>query len=102
MRGGIGSLMVLVAFVSVAGADEAEDRSAAYVKKIGGRLYRAEGKPGKPVVAVDLVFAKFADAGLNQLAGLQHLEKLDLNNTGVGDAALLEVAALTQLQELTL
>ena len=102
MRLGIGSLIVIFVFTSLARADEAEDRSAAFFKKIGGRVYRAEGKPGKPVISMDLVFAKFIDSDLRQLAGLQNLTTLDLNNTKVGDGALREVAALKQLEELSL
>jgi hypothetical protein len=80
--------LVLFASVTLTRADEAEDRSAAYVKKIGGRIIRAEAKPGKPVIEVDLTYAKFTEAGLKELAGFAQLKKLYLFNTNVGDAGL--------------
>jgi internalin A len=87
---------------TVARVDEAEDRSVAFVKKLGGRVYRADYKPGRPVIGVDLVQSKITDAGLGQLAGLRELTKLQLHNTSIGDTGLQELAVFKQLQELTL
>jgi len=102
MRRGLCSLIVLFGFLSLARADEAEERSAAYVKSIGGRVFRAQGKPNGPVVSVDFIWAKMNLLNLKEIAGLQQLKKLDLTNTGVSDAALADVAALKNLEELQL
>src|SRR5438105_2520020 len=102
MRRGACLLLLILASLSPARADEAEDRSAAFVKKIGGRFYRAEGKPGKPVYKVDLTFSKITDAGLKELAGFQQLRTLEIHDNPVGDAGLPDLKRLTQLEKLHL
>jgi internalin A len=39
-------------------ADDAEDKAVALVNKLGGRAARDDARPGKPVVSVELAFAK--------------------------------------------
>ena len=68
--------------LSVARADEAEDKAVAFIKKLGGAVMRDEKKPGKPVVHVDLSRTKISDAALKELATFKQLQKLDLERAG--------------------
>src|SRR5215207_3714437 len=70
----------------VGGADEAEDKAAAVVQKLGGVVIRDDRAPGKPVVMVNLGSAKISDVGLKELAPLKSLTKLILASTPVTDA----------------
>jgi hypothetical protein len=70
--------------------DEAEDRAAAYVEKLGGRV-TDQGRGG-PVWRVDLHDTDVTDEGLKKLAGFRHLESLWLKNTKVSDAGLKNLA----------
>lgn len=53
---------------SSARADEAEDKTIAYVKRLGGAFTLDDKAPGKPVVAVSLAYKPVTDAGLKELA----------------------------------
>ena len=46
--------------------DEAEDKAAKFVEKLGGRVVRDGKKPGKPVYAVDLDRQPVTDADVRQ------------------------------------
>ncbi len=105
-------------------ADEAEDKAALAVTKLGGRVTRDNTAAGKPVVEVnftgvapeesgivaiirsvagDVVGAgKTTDAGLKALHGLKSLRKLDLGYTRVTDAGLAELKGLKELRSLNL
>jgi hypothetical protein len=61
--------LVLVLAVNGALADEAEDRSAQAVEKLGGKVTRDTTRPGSPVVTVFLVTNKVTDESLKELAG---------------------------------
>lgn len=95
-------LMSWVILCSSAGAwaDEAEDKAAAFVKNLGGRVTR-ERSDGKPVTAVSLFLTKLTDAGLKKLAGLKNLTGLDLGDTKITDAGLKELAGLKNLRRLS-
>ena len=45
-----------------------EDAAVAFVKGLGGRVYRDDKAAGKPVTTVDLYNTKVTDAGLKGLA----------------------------------
>jgi len=102
MRRGACLLMVLFVSVSMARADEAEDRTVAFVLKLNGTYGRDPQKPGKPVVIVSLAHTKITDRGLRELANFPKLQNLNLDHTGIGDAGLEELVALKQLQVLSL
>jgi internalin A len=83
--------------------DDAEDKAAALVERLGGKFSRDEKAPGKPVVKVDLHYTLVSGADLRALAALKGLTHLDLSlNKGLGDAHLKELPALTNLTELNL
>jgi internalin A len=81
-------------------ADEAA--ALAWVAKHGGTVTRAEKKPGRPVVGVDLRFRKVTDAELKELAHFDALQTLDLRRTKVTNAGLKELAKLKALHTLDL
>lgn len=54
------------------------------------------------VTAVDLARTQVTDSGLKPLAGMVHLERLNLEITGITDAALDHIAALPRLNYLNL
>src|SRR4051812_13458435 len=98
-----GSLSCVLFGSSVsARADEAEDKAAALVEKLGGTVARDEKWPGKPVIRVELIFTKVADADLKELAPLQNLTSLNLSGTAVTGTGLKELAALKNLTTLHL
>lgn len=61
-----------VASASLLRADEAEDKSASFVVKIGGKVIRNEKQLGKPVVLVSLP-GEVTDSDLKGLGGLNNL-----------------------------
>ena len=82
--------------------DEAEDRSAKWVEKMGGRIERDNKAQGKPIVKVHLGRRAVTDGDLKELAGLKELRWLDLTKTQVTDAGLKELIGLKQLTMLML
>jgi hypothetical protein len=99
------SWFVAVSFLAgtaVCRGDEAEDKAAAFVEKLGGRVKRDEKAPGKPVISVILIGKKVTNAELKELAPLQNLIGLSLSGTGVTDAGLKELAPLQNLSLLLL
>src|SRR6516164_6187049 len=78
-------------------ADEAEDKSFAFVYKLGQAI-RNFNLPGNPVVRVVLFQTKVTDADLKELAGLKNVKELLLSSTQVGDAGLRELAPLQNLR----
>ena len=83
-------------------ADDAEDKAAALVERLGGTVTRDETRPGKPVVAVDLYARRVTGTDLRALAPLQNLARLDLTYTGITSAELKELAPFQQLTTLKL
>ena len=65
---------------------DAEKKAIAAIKKPGGKVKFDETKPGKPVISVDLHNTQVTDAGLVDLKGLTKLQTLFLNSTKVSDA----------------
>ncbi|QVL33929.1 hypothetical protein KIH39_08485 [Telmatocola sphagniphila] len=70
-----------VASASLLRADEAEDKSASFVVKIGGKVIRNEKQLGKPVVLVSLP-GEVTDSDLKGLGGLNNLSALGLSLAG--------------------
>ena len=79
-----------------------EVKAIAEIEKLGGRVTRDEGSPGKPVIDVDLGNSQVTDAGLVHLKGLPQLQSLCLYGTQVTDAGLVHLKGLTRLQSLNL
>jgi tetratricopeptide (TPR) repeat protein len=84
------------------GVPAEQEAVVAEIKKAGGLVSVDGGSPGKPVLKIDLMNAKFTDAGLERLKVLTQLERLDLSGTQITDAGLTHLTALTQLQTLNL
>jgi Leucine rich repeat len=68
------------------------------IKALGGRVT----PEGRAMIAVSFSGTKVTDKGLNDLAGLKNLQRLDLFDTGVTDAGLKELAGLKSLRSLGL
>jgi Leucine-rich repeat (LRR) protein len=83
-------------------ADEAEDKAAKAIQKLGGSITRDKKAKDEPIVGVKLSGPKVTDAGLKHLAGLKQLRTVNLYNTKVTDAGLKHLAGLKQLQRLYL
>jgi formylglycine-generating enzyme required for sulfatase activity len=86
----------------IATAKEAEDKSATFVEKLGGKVIRDTGSQGNPVVRVELGGKQLNDAGLKEMAGLKNLLNLYLPGTDISDAGMKELAGFNQLQLLHL
>lgn len=69
-------------------ADDAEDRAAEAIVKLGGRVQ------GKPVVMVDFFGTKLTDAGLKEIAQLKSLTTLSVYD--VTDKDLKQIGQLRQ------
>ena len=83
-------------------ANDCEDKAAAFVEKLGGKVVRDEKLPGKPVIEVNLCDGAVTDAGLKELAALKSLTALNLGHTKVTDPGLKELAPLKNLKILSL
>ena len=83
-------------------ADDAENRSVAFVERLGGSVTRSEEIPGKPVTGVILKQTKLTNTGLKELGGFSKLATLDLTLTEVTDAGLKELTQFTNLTTLDL
>ena len=83
-------------------ADDAEDKAAALVQKLGGTVVRDEKRSGQPVVEVDLSKSKVTGENLRALAPLQNLTALYLSHTPVTNADLKELAPFQKLRTLDL
>jgi hypothetical protein len=79
-----------------------QDKAVVEVTRLGGKLEFDGGSPGKPVIKVELSGSGVTDAGLDQLKALTQLRTLTLNGTKVTDAGLKHLKGLTQLRTLTL
>lgn len=96
------AIVVILLCISIARADEAEDRAEKYVKDLRGGVVRDEKSSEKPVVEVYLRFTSFGDAGAKELVALKNLKKLSLWDTAITDAGLKDISALKQLVRLDL
>src|SRR5207237_1146037 len=96
----VGAVMLLACLSGAARADEASAVKA--VENLGGKVYRDDKLPGKPVIGVHLHEIWVTDAGLKELKDLKQLTTLGLSHTQVTDAGLKELADLKQLTSLSL
>jgi hypothetical protein len=69
---------------------------------LGGRIEVDAKLQGRPVIRVDFISTRLADAGLEHLKGLAQLQHLNLQGTHVTDAGLEHLKGLTRLQVLFL
>jgi internalin A len=97
-------LLVVVGLVLALQARARADEEAAIkaIEKLGGKVYRDEKQPGKPVTRVALNGTEFTDAGIKDLKELKELRELRLIGTQVTDAGLKELKELKELRELRL
>jgi Leucine-rich repeat (LRR) protein len=82
--------------------EEAEDRAAEALRKLGGQVTRLEQSPGRPVISVNLAGVKLTDADLRPLTACPHLQTLDLSRTSVTDAGLAHLTDCIHLMNLNL
>jgi hypothetical protein len=92
------AILIVAPAINVLGS---ETEALKFVQELGGKVQR-DDKAGKSVIRVDLAGTAVADRGLKQLATLQHLKELILDNTAVTDVGLKDVAKIKQLQTLSL
>jgi internalin A len=80
---------------SSARADDAEDKAATLVEKLGGKVTRDEKAPGKPVVTVrfndPFGKTKVTDVDLKELAALKNLTTLNMSGPLGTDAGRQEL-----------
>lgn len=94
------TVLVLASAVTCSRADEADDKVAALVKEMGGKVMRSERDPGKPIILIDLAHSKKAtDETLQQLAPLKNLVELSLPSS-ITDAGMKAVASHEKLSVL--
>jgi len=79
-----------------------EDKAVQSIEALGGRVYRDEKLPGRPVVEVYLGDTKITDPDLKVLKELKGLKIIDLTNTRITDAGLENLKELQGLQTLDL
>ncbi len=96
----VGAAMLLACLSGSARADEASAVKA--VENLGGKVYRDDKLPGKPVIGVHLHEVFVTDAALKELADLKQLTWLSLTVTRVTGAGLKELADHKQLTSLYL
>ena len=104
-------MAVVVASLSVV-ADEVLINDPVLKEYLGKRLKKPYGKFAPPmkltetdlakVVFLNLVRTKITDAGLKEVAKLQHLNYLRLSDTKITDVGLKELAKLQKLERLYL
>lgn len=83
-------------------ADDAAERAARFYQRIGARVVRDEGVAGRPVVELDLSYARATDDDLEHLSGLPHLQVLNLSYSTVTGTGLRHAAGLKHLRDLDL
>ena len=90
-------LMLTVSF----GADAAQEKVAAALEKLGGKILRNDKEKTRPILVVDLRESKITNADLQQVATLTDVMNLDLSKTKITDAGLKSLVPLSSLQSLT-
>ena len=81
-------------------AEAPEGEAVAFVGKRGGKVFRDEGRPGRPLAMFRLDGTGTTDAGLGAPAAFTELKDLGLSLTRITDAGLKDVAALKSLETL--
>lgn len=95
-------LSLALGMTSRAVADDNEDRAAAAIVQFGGRVWRDDAAPGRPVIDVGLYSFSIKDSDLRALAGLKRLHSLQVVGAEVTDVGLKEIAKVTSLEWLQL
>lgn len=80
------ALTALLHCPALAIADEAENRAATIVEKLGRKVYRDKKAAHKPIIEVNLRGKPVTDADLKTLGTIKSLKALILNGTKVTDA----------------
>src|SRR6516162_7068094 len=93
-------LALLLAPLALARADDAEDKAAALVEKLGGRVQRDDKAADNPVIVVLLDDRDVTDATLKELKALRNLQTLRIAATKVTDAVIMELKEFKNLQVL--
>ena len=83
-------------------ADEAEDKAAQAIDKLGGAVARDLEASGKPVIGVDLAGTNATDAALKEMKVFKDLRTVNLSLTDVTDAGLKELKECKKLETLQL
>jgi hypothetical protein len=61
------ALSLFLLGITLARADEAEDKAAKYITDLGGKVVRDENAADKPVIKFDVTYQKFNDAGMKEV-----------------------------------
>lgn len=119
MRGVLGFCLALLVGVAPAAAEDLDEYEIERtISRLGGKVLRDPGLPGRPITSVEIVRHELmTDEGLRDLGRLEHLRVLDLSGERHGlldsiivrrryarvtDAAVDAVASLSDLRSLSL
>jgi len=80
----------------------AEDQAIAALEKRGGRVFRDETLPHRPITMIDLDETESTDEDLVNLEVFSSIQSLSLDGTRISDAGLAHVSRLTSLTELSI
>jgi hypothetical protein len=85
-------------------SQDAEEKAVSLVLACGGKVTRDENLPGRPVVGVDLLAAKYdiGDGVLKALVPLKDLRRLEVGGNPITDAGLKEAKKFRHLEEIGL
>ena len=78
------------------------DRAVSFVESLGGKVFRDDNSPLKPVTRIGLSGTQVTDAGLKELAPLTNVSWLNLDHTQVTDIGLEQLAPLRNRYHLNL
>jgi internalin A len=95
-------IAVVIGLAAVLGVRADEESALKAVEKLGGKVFRDDSEPGKPITLVTLYGTQATDADLKELKDFLYLQKLILGRTRVTDAGLRELKDFQQLEHLYL
>ncbi len=83
-------------------AQDKEYPAVEFIRRIGGKEYREETFPSRPLVRVNLEGSRITDDGIKELHPLKDLAHLNLSKTKITDEGLKDLPAIKTLLELDL
>jgi len=95
--------LLLSLAVCLAGCSQTpEEKAVSAILKLGGRVTRDAGLPGRPVSGIDLSDTRATDSDLKDLKELEGLLTLELRRTQITDAGMKDLQELKGLRTLGL
>jgi Leucine-rich repeat (LRR) protein len=106
----LSALLVGVSLASAAERTSPQDAAAAAIEKLHGVVERDSSRPGRPVIGVTFgedvnhehLYRKLTASDFDCLKSLTDLQRLELDESRLGDAILERIAGLTKLRVLKL